>query len=98
MTIAYAYEVELQLTNINTKAVTTVTRTEHAYSVQDAIYQALFNQAGELETGSAEIRVLHVGPTADAIAAATTELARRIQERIRHAFDSSGITVPKARL
>jgi hypothetical protein len=92
-----AYEVELRLTNPNTKAVTAVTRTEHAYSPFDAFQQALLNQCAQQETGSAEIKVLHIGPPRAAIEAATLDLARQIQERVLGVLAAAAVDRKAAR-
>ena len=75
----YEYEVTLKLTNRNTKAATLSTRIEHAYSVGDAVMQACMNQSAQVETGSAEIALVSVGPPAEAIRKATVKLAEQIQ-------------------
>ena len=56
------YEVELKLSNENTKEIQLVIRTEFAYSVSDAVMQAIYNQGKESVTGSARIDIVHVGP------------------------------------
>lgn len=71
----YVYEVELKLTNKNTREVKLVTRTEHAYTVFDAVMQASMNQAAEIGTGSADIELARIGPPAAAIREATQKLA-----------------------
>ncbi len=61
----YDYEVELLFVNQNTKKRTTVTRREHAYSVGDAVQQALFSSM--LDAGSSDITVVRVGPPQEVI-------------------------------
>lgn len=68
----YQYEVELKLTNPNTGAVQLVTRTEWAYTITDALVQASVAAVG---TGSDEVKLIRVGPTADAIAASNKTAA-----------------------
>lgn len=67
------YEVEVAYTQ-NGKTGLTV-RTEYAYSVQDAIMQALFNQGAQ---GASDIVVKRVGPPMEQIRLAATRLSSEI--------------------
>lgn len=71
MATTNAYEVELKLVNRNTFDERLVTRTEYAYSVQDAVMQAVVNQAADPGTGSAEVKVLRIGPPQELVLAAS---------------------------
>ena len=99
------YEVTLKLANRNTLERSLVTRTEYAYSVQDAVMQACFNQSAEMETGSADITLVSVGPPAELIrrasSAATDAIAEELMRAIRqskgpHAIDAVGVAGGKA--
>jgi len=79
--VSNVYEIELKLTNNNTGEVKTVTMREHAYSVHDAVMQALFNQ-NAADPGSAEITVVHVGPPAAEIFASASKLSGEIAGRM----------------
>lgn len=51
-----------------------VTRTEYAYNIPDAIVQAMMNTSVEYPTDRYTINLLRVGPTAEAVRAATVGL------------------------
>ncbi len=68
MNTIFTYEVELKVTDKATGKAELVTRTEYAYSLMDAMHQALV----QVTAGRAEISVepMRVGPPAEAIRAA----------------------------
>lgn len=88
-----AYEVELRITNKNTRADRMVTRTEHAYGVLDAVAQALYNQSAQPDMGSSgdeDMKIMHVGPPKDdilkesqALAAAVSHALSRIGTKVK---------------
>ena len=78
MSAMNVYEVELLVTNKNTKAASIVVRTEHAYGVMDAVMQAVCNQSAAVETGSADIVVRHIGPPESAILRAAAQVAEDV--------------------
>lgn len=80
MPTIYEYEVEVRLTNPNTKEVTSVTRREHAYSVGDAYMQATV--AVSVDAGSSEIRVVRIAPPLDAVIEASKPWVDRIVDGI----------------
>jgi hypothetical protein len=84
----YHYEVELKLINPNTTEARLVTREETAYNPIDAYTQALLAVAGE--AGSADIKLVHVRPTADAIAASQQSLAKALADSITRAIQQRG--------
>lgn len=77
----FEYEVEIQLTNLNTKERRLVTRTEHAYSVIDACVQASLGISAE--AGSSEAKVVRIGPPRDAI----LKQAQSLRDVVRDAVD-----------
>jgi hypothetical protein len=78
-----AYEVTLKLVNKNTREVTSVTRLEHSYGVADALMQAVYNQSAEIDTGSADITVTHIGPPAKLVQEAEVALELSIARLVR---------------
>lgn len=62
----YPYDVEIVVKRTSTGLESTVTRTEHAYAVVDAVMQASINISGE-DPGLEVVRVLHVSPPIKAI-------------------------------
>ena len=83
----FEYEVEVQLTNPNTKERRIVARREHAYSVMDACFQA--SMAIAAEAGSSELKLLRIGPPRDSIIKAaealTDSVARAMADVARRA-------------
>jgi hypothetical protein len=57
---AYPYDVELRLDNPNTRESTLQLRRVYAYSVPDAVTQAMIEAAAD--AGSVEMKVLRVAP------------------------------------
>ena len=84
--MVYEYEVELKLTNPNTFEKKLVKRTERAYTPLDAMMQASINQAGELETGSAEIKIISVKPPSRLIDVALKALANYIESQLSRLY------------
>ena len=83
MPLINQYEVELKVTNPSTRVARIVRRGEHAYSAVDAVMQAVINQrVGE---ATDVVDVLHVGPPAADVLAATSELSRRIAGLVERA-------------
>jgi intracellular sulfur oxidation DsrE/DsrF family protein len=77
----FKYEVEIQVTDRRTGKSVAVTRTEHAYSVMDAMMQAVVNQRTDQD--HEEVRVIRIGPPAGAIADSEAGLARQITEMLQ---------------
>ncbi len=87
------YEVELRVTNKNTREDKLVVRTEYAYSVFDAVSQASINQIAELDNGSADIKIVKVRPPLRLVELAATEVARSLSDITRRLFvDATGQT------
>lgn len=80
----YEYDVDVRLTNPNTKQVTTVMRRELAYSVMDAWTQAYI--AVVADAGSAEVKVTAVRPSDNAVQAAATRLKETVQDMLARTF------------
>jgi hypothetical protein len=76
----YKYEVELTMTGVKGVPNGIITRTEHAYTVIDAITQAAINATAEHPTGT--IKVRHVGPPMDAIMLSEATLAQAVGEML----------------
>lgn len=83
MTTINVYEVQLKIVNKNTKAVSAITRTEHAYSVMDAMMQAVLNQSAEIDTGFADITVTHIGPPQRLVEESERSLEKLVSELAR---------------
>lgn len=85
MPLINQYEVELKVTNPATRVARIVRRGEHAYSAMDAVMQAVINQRSGDASSTDVVDVLHVGPPAAAVLAATSELSRRIAGLVERA-------------
>lgn len=68
MNTIFVYEVDLRITQKATGQVKLVTRTEHAYSLMDALHQALIHASVDL--GDVDVKPLRIGPPDEAIRAA----------------------------
>lgn len=86
----FTYEVELKVTHKATGKVELVTRTEHAYSLMDAMHQAVFNQIAGDPT-DVDIKMVHVGPPLELIRALNTPQSDAFGEilagLVKRAFD-----------
>lgn len=76
MSAIYVYEVELKVTDKSTRTSRLTLRTEHAYSLMDAVHQAVMNIAPE--NAGCDIQVNHVGPPSEAIHVAFTGLGDQV--------------------
>lgn len=91
----YEYEVELRLTNPNTKERRTVVRREHAYTLMDAYMQAHLITAAE--AGSAEIALVRIGPPADAVLSAAQVTRDTVNAAVAAILDSAQGYVPSGK-
>jgi hypothetical protein len=80
---AYPYEVELKIENKNTRESSIQTRTVYAYNAMDAASQAVMEASAD--AGSADIRLMRIGPPlencAESLGEAITRELRRGQVR-----------------
>ena len=84
----FHYEVELKVTNPNTTEARLVTREEAAYGPADAWIQALL--AIGADAGSADIKLVHIRPTAAAIAQSQVGLDKAIVDAVQRFGSKAG--------
>lgn len=79
MPTVYEYEVQMRVTNKNTRADKIVKRKEWAYSVMDAVMQASMHINSDPETGSADMTLISVGPPEELRVAALEESKKLVE-------------------
>lgn len=84
------YEIELKVTNTNTREEKLVTRREYAYSAADAVQQAVLNQSAV--SGSADIRLVKIGPPAELVRATTAKMADELMRTVRTMMEARAKT------